>query len=273
MDAAALADIRRRDGLSVSVCLPARDEAATVGAVVAAIRTALVEGAGLVDEVVVVDDHSRDDTARVAAEAGATVAAAEDVLPRIPGQGKGSAMWRALFVADGDLICFVDADIRGFDPAFVTRLLEPLLGSPAVGFVKGHYRRDEGRVTELVARPLLARLLPGLSRFPQPLSGEIAGRRSVLEALPFCQGWAVDLGLLADAVALLGPAGVVGVDLGTRVHKHRPLAELAPQAEAVLDVALDRAGLAGAVAVAPRVAVLPPLVAVPEYRGRLADSA
>lgn len=271
----------------VTVCLPARDEAATIGPIVATIRRELVDRASLIDEILVVDDGSIDRTAAVAADEGATVVAAADVLPGCgPGQGKGEALWKALGAAKGDLLAFCDADVRHFGAAFVTGLLGPLLTVPGVGFVKGFYQRplagvvgEGGRVTELVARPLLALLFPHLAPVVQPLAGEFAGRRDVLERLPFVQGYGVDLGLLVDVAALAGVEALAQVDLGTRTHRNRPLAELAPQAAAVLRTALDRAGvaLAGEPAVLVRPGLepqpitaleRPPIIEVPEYRAR-----
>jgi len=239
--------VEAKCGRVVSLCLPARDEAATVGTIVDRVRRELVDRVPLVDEVLVVDDGSVDDTARVATDAGARVVATSDVLSGSgPGQGKGEALWKALGAARGDLLAFCDADLREFDPAFVTGLL----GDPGIGFVKGFYDRPlegvsgtGGRVTELVARPLLALLFPHLAGVVQPLAGEFAARREVLEQLPFVQGYGVDLGLLIDVCARFGVEALGQVDLGSRTHRNRPLDELAPQALAVLRVALDRAGV------------------------------
>ena len=235
----------------VSLCLPARDEAVTIGDIVASVRRELVERVPLVDEVLVVDDGSTDATAAVAAEAGATVVAATEVLPECgPGRGKGEALWKALAASEGDLLAFCDADLRQFDPAFVTGLLGPLLVDPRISFVKGFYDRPlegvagtGGRVTELVARPLLALLFPELAGVVQPLAGEFAARRSVLEQVPFVQDYGVDLALLVDVTSRFGLDAVAQVDLGTRTHRNRPLDELATQALAVLRAALERAGV------------------------------
>ncbi|MBV8949887.1 MAG: glucosyl-3-phosphoglycerate synthase [Actinobacteria bacterium] len=248
--ASALAASKAAQSTRISVCLPARDEAETVGPIVAAIRRALVERVGLVDEIVVVDDESSDATANVAAAAGARVVRAADVLADCgPGSGKGNVLWKSLYACDGDLLCWVDADIRDFSPHFVTGLLGPLLTRPDTVFVKGFYRRPGerdggGRVTELVARPLLSQLFPHLTGFVQPLSGEYAGRREVLDDLPFVEGWGVELALLVDVVARYGLPAVTQVDLGERRHRNRPLAELGPQATEILLTALRRAGLA-----------------------------
>jgi glucosyl-3-phosphoglycerate synthase len=234
----------------VSVCVPAHDEAATVGHVVRTIRRFLVDRVGLVDEVVVIDDHSTDATATVAAEAGARVVTAAGVLPGIAGgPGKGEALWRSLHAARGDIVLWVDADIVDIGSRFVVGLLGPLLADPEVAFVKGFYDRPStgdvggGRTTELMARPLLATLFPHLSPIVQPLSGEYGGRRDLLERLPFVRGYGVDLGLLIDAAALAGAAALAQVDLGTRRHRHRGLDQLGPQALKVLQTALDRAGV------------------------------
>jgi len=250
-DPVALVDARRRTSSTISVCLPARNEGATVGAQVAIIREALVESVPLVDEIVVVDDHSTDDTAAVAAAAGARVVDASQVLPdHGQGHGKGEALWKSLHESTGDLVVWVDADIVDFDPGFVVGLLGPLLTDANIDFVKGHYHRPEadgvggGRVTELCARPLLAQFFPDLATIAQPLAGEYAGRRSLLEHLPFVVGYGVDVALLIDAAAAVGIDHVAQADLGTRHHRNRTLAELGPQALAVSQTILTRAGVA-----------------------------
>lgn len=273
---------REKGSTVVSVCIPARDEETTVGPIVEAIRVELVDHVGLVDEVMVVDDHSEDRTGEVAAAAGARVVAAEDVLPGLGfGPGKGEAIWKSVFAARGDLLVWCDADVRDFDPSFVVGLMGPLLSRPDLAFVKGFYERPDGgggRVTELVARPTLALLFPHLSSILQPLAGEYAARRSVVEELPFARGYGVDLGLLVDVARRCGPSAVAQVDLGSRVHRNRPLHELGPQALSVLHTALGRAGVRdpGEPAVLARpghepVRVeggdLPPPVDVAQYRG------
>jgi glucosyl-3-phosphoglycerate synthase len=257
---------------TISVCLPARDEAETVGGIVATVLDDLTGRSPLVDEVLVIDDGSSDATATVAAGAGARVVRTADVLPEVgEGAGKGEALWKSLAAARGGVVVWCDADVRNFGSHFVTGLLGPLLTDDGVSFVKAFYDRpahgragEGGRVTELVARPLLATLFPHLAAFEQPLAGEYAGRRSVLERVPFVQGWGVELALLVDVAALVGTGAMAQVDLGVRVHRNRPLDELVPQAEEVLRTALSRAGVTSGVPERP------PLVRVTAPRLRTA---
>ncbi len=255
-DVAALLAAKATTGDRVSVCLPARNEEATVGLVVRSLRSTLVEtaqrdhGAALVDEVLVVDDHSTDATATVAAEAGATVVDASRLLATHGGgHGKGEALWKSVYASSGDVVVWVDADIVDFDPGFVLGMLGPLLSDVGVAFVKGHYHRPEvegvggGRVTELSARPLLSQFFPELAEVAQPLGGECAGRRWLLEQLPFVVGYGVDVALLVDAYRLVGIGALAQVDLGVRHHRNRTLEELGPQALAVSQAILDRAGV------------------------------
>jgi glucosyl-3-phosphoglycerate synthase len=237
-------------GVSISVCIPARDEELTVGGVVGAIVRDLVERHALVDEVLVVDDWSQDATGDIARDAGARVVETEE--PR----GKGEALWTSLRESEGDLVVWVDGDVRGFDPRFVIGLAGPMLLHHDIDFVKGWYERNSGRVTELAARPVISLLHPDLTPVQQPLSGEFAGRRSLLERLSFTTDYGVDLGLLIDIAREIGLERIAQVDLGVRVHRNRPLEELTPQAEQVLRAALERAD------VLPATNRRPPLVNV-----------
>jgi glucosyl-3-phosphoglycerate synthase len=230
----------------ISVCIPARNEAATVGPIVHSIVSTLTQGSGgvpLVDEVVVVDDGSTDRTAAMAEQAGARVVTAHS-----PAGGKGQAMRSAIDATDGDLIVFADADVTNFGPHFVTGLLQPLLADGSVTLVKGFYQRPlrgtpdgGGRVTELMARPVIDLLFPHLSSIQQPLAGETAAPRWVLEKCELADGYAVELALLIDVASLFGVQTIAQVDLGVRVHRNRPLTELRPQATDILRAALARA--------------------------------
>ncbi|MFF0748206.1 glucosyl-3-phosphoglycerate synthase [Streptomyces sp. NPDC004267] len=229
-------------GTKVSVVLPALNEEATVGTIVSVIRRELMtEAVPLVDELVVVDSGSTDRTAEVAAAAGARVVARDAILPRIPAvPGKGEVLWRSLMVTSGDVICFVDADLKDFSADFVTGIVGPLLTDPDVDLVKAMYDRplgDEpgqgGRVTELVARPLLNLHWPQLAGFVQPLGGEYAARRSLLERLPFPVGYGVELGLLVDALHTVGLDALAQVDVGVRKHRHQDGRALGRMAAAI----------------------------------------
>lgn len=253
-DAALLARRKAALDLRVSVVLPARDEVATVAGVVRAVdplRPALV------DEVIVVDDGSTDGTARTAAGAGATVVPAERLMPGYgPTLGKADVLWRSLAVATGDIVVFLDADVANPDPRFVVGLLGPLLVGPEVHLVKAFYdrpvrvdgvlhRTGGGRVTELLARPLLNALWPELAGLVQPLSGEYAGRRSLLTAVPFLTGYGVELALLVDTLRTLGVDAIAQVDVGRRVHRNQSVEALSRMAFAIARVALERSGTHG----------------------------
>ena len=238
--------LEAKGGRTVSVCIPARDEGSTVGSVVRAVVQPFLArpaGSGLVDEVLVLDDGSTDDTAEQAGDAGAQVVRG----PSGPG-GKGQAMAAALAAPHGDLMVFLDADVANTTPAFVTGMLGPLLFFDDIALVKGFYTRPlhgdptgGGRVTELVARPVLELLFPELSEVRQPLAGETAAHRWVFEKVGFADGYGVELGLLIDVAAHFGAESLAQVDLGVRIHRNRPLHELRPQATDVLRAALERA--------------------------------
>ncbi|MFI6441958.1 glucosyl-3-phosphoglycerate synthase [Streptomyces sp. NPDC050759] len=220
---------KRGTGRTVSVVLPALNEEETVGDIVSVIRHDLMQQVPLVDEIVVVDSGSTDRTSEVAAAAGARVVHRDDILPRIPAvPGKGEVLWRSLLATSGDIVCFIDADLKEFSSDFVSGIVGPLLTDPEVDLVKGMYDRplggaagQGGRVTELMARPLLNMHWPQLAGFVQPLGGEYAARRSLLEQLPFPVGYGVELGMLVDALHLVGLDALAQVDVGVRKHRHQ----------------------------------------------------
>ncbi|MGW4228280.1 glucosyl-3-phosphoglycerate synthase [Streptomyces sp. NPDC004980] len=226
---------------SVSVVLPALNEEATVGAIVTEIRRELMEKVRLVDELVVIDSGSTDATAEVARRAGARVVHRDAILPSLPAvPGKGEVLWRSLLVTSGEIVCFIDADLRDFSADFVSGIVGPLLTDPEVEFVKAMYDRplgdtagQGGRVTELVARPLLNLHWPQLAGFVQPLGGEYAVRRSLLERLPFPVGYGVELGLLVDALHTVGLDALAQVDVGVRKHRHQDGQALGRMAAAI----------------------------------------
>lgn len=234
---------------TISICLPARNEARTIGAILQALLP--LRELGLIDQLVVVDD-STDGTAEIARRLGAEVHEQGNLMPELgPVLGKGDAMWRALPVLQGELICFLDADSERFGAHFACGLLGPLVCEDAISFVKGFYRRPfrigdsvfpdgGGRVTELTARPLLNLFYPPLTGIEQPLAGEIAARRELLEQLPFVTGYGVDIALLLDAYGAVGLDGLAQVDLDVRQNAHQPLRDLGPMAYSVLHAVATR---------------------------------
>lgn len=246
--------VDRKAGRTVSVVVPARQEAATVAGVVVPLVQELVP-AGLVDEVLVVDGRSTDGTAELAAAAGARVVTVPERYDGHCLAGKGGALWWAQQQAEGDLLVFLDADVAPSRAATATRLLTPLLLDRSVRFVKAAFDRpltvdgvlhhgSGGRVTELTARPLLNAWWPQLAGFVQPLSGEVAATRELLAQLPFATGYALELAMLVDVLDLAGLDAMAQADIGERRHRHHSDAVLGRMAAEVLAVALARRGTA-----------------------------
>lgn len=284
---------------SISVVLPALNEEATVGAIVEVLRRDLMETVPLVDELMVVDSGSTDRTAEVAAAAGAKVVHRDEILPRIPSlPGKGEVLWRSLLASSGEIVCFVDADLKEFDSRFVSGIVGPLLTEPTVQLVKAMYdrplgdqpagARQGGRVTELVARPLLNLHWPQLAGVVQPLGGEYAARRALLERLPFPVDYGVELGMLIDTLHMVGLDALAQVDVGVRRHRHQDGQALGRMAAAIMRTAQAR--LPGAAPIRPGLTQFertpaggfapqthsihaeerPPMVTMPEYAARQA---
>ena len=259
---------------SIAVVLAAREVAATIGAIAQCV--AELQAAGLIDEALVIDSASVDGTAEIATTSGLTVVQEDAVAAECgPAQGKGDAMWRALGVVQSDIVAYLDADTESFHAGFLTGLLGPLICESEIQFVKGCFERpfrdgsgsgsvpragEGGRVTELLARPLLNLHAPELVVFDQPLAGEVAARRELLVRLPFSVGYGVEIAMLIDAWRTVGLDGLAQVHLGVRQNDHQSLRELSAMAYAVLVAASTRflgsefadAHASGSIALPPR---------------------
>jgi glucosyl-3-phosphoglycerate synthase len=244
--------IAAKRGRTISVVLPALNEEETVASVIDTISPML---GGLIDELIVLDSGSTDDTEIRAIAAGARVVSREQALPELPpNPGKGEVLWRSLAATTGDIVVFVDSDLIDPSPMFVPNLVGPLLMRDGVHLVKGFYRRPlkvsgsedangGGRVTELVARPLLAAMRPELGGVLQPLGGEYAGTRELLMSVPFAPAYGVEIGLLIDTYDKLGIGAIAQVNLGVREHRNRPLTELGAMSRQVIATLLSRCGV------------------------------
>jgi glucosyl-3-phosphoglycerate synthase len=242
--------IARARSESVSVCLPAKECAGTVGRIVEELERLRAQGA--IDEVVVVDAASRDGTAAVAERAGARVLQESELLPHLGRVlGKGDAMWRALSAVAGDVVCYLDADSEDFSAHFATGMLGPLVCERGVEFVKAFYKRSfeqdgvalaegGGRVNHLTARPALALFYPQLAAVRQPLAGEVAARRELLERLPYATGYGVEIAMLIDVWKTVGMERMAQVDLEVHRNRHQPLQALTPMAQTVLATIAQR---------------------------------
>jgi glucosyl-3-phosphoglycerate synthase len=240
---------------STTLIFPARNVAGTIGTILSVVQD-LRDRTGLPDQVIVVDADSPDGTAEVARAHGAEVYSENELMRDYgPAQGKGDAMWRALSVARGDIVMFADADSDDFEEHFVYGTLGPLLADPQLQFVKGAFRRPfkqgeekildgGGRVTELMAKPLINLFYPEITGFVQPLAGEFAARREVLSSVPFFTGYGVEIGMLIDVFEQVGLSAMAQVDLGTRQNRHQSLASLSRMSSVVLRTVAAREGLA-----------------------------
>jgi glucosyl-3-phosphoglycerate synthase len=244
--------LKEERGLTISLALPALNEEATIGKIITTLKKALMEDFPLLDEMVLIDSGSVDYTREIAAELGIPVYIHQEVLPQHGAfHGKGEALWKSLYVLEGDIIAWIDTDISNIHPRFVYGIIGPLLTNPKIQYVKGFYRRPlkqgdkvvaggGGRVTELTARPMLNMFFPELSGLIQPLSGEYAGRREALERLPFFTGFGVETGLLIDLLSHFGLSAIAQVDLRERIHRNKPLPDLSPMSFAIIQVVVKR---------------------------------
>jgi len=252
-----LVELKRKQKLTISLVIPTYNEELRIGKIITVLKEKLLNKYRLLDEIVVVDSGSTDKTVKIAKKAGATVYLASEILKRKGDyKGKGENLWKSLFVTKGDIICWIDGDIKNIHPRFVYGLVGPLLTNKNIYFTKAFYQRPMkngngtaplggGRTTELCFRPLINMFFPLLSGFIQPLSGEYAGRRKRLERLPFFTGYGVETGLLIDIQKKYGLKSIAQVDLVSRMHKNQSLSELSKQAFAVLQVISKRANTLG----------------------------
>ncbi len=251
-DLAFLLKRKRELGYTISLCIPTLNEELTIGSIVRCLRKALWEDISLLDEILVVDSGSTDRTREEAQAAGAAVFLASEILPELPSAtGKGENLWKSLFVAKGNLLCFLDGDIRNIHPRFVYGLIGPLLTSQEIDYVKAFYERPiattgeyarvgGGRVTEILIRPLFSLFLPELSGILQPLSGEYAARRSLLEKLAFPIGYGVETALLMDIYRMVGMEKIAQTDLDERRHRHQSIFDLGAMSFILLKTFLKR---------------------------------
>lgn len=244
---------KREKQQTISLCLPALNEALTIGKIIKILKKALQDHVALIDEIIVIDSGSTDGTQEIARKAGASVYQASEILPETGNfRGKGENLWKSLYVSQGDIIVWLDTDIRNMSPHFVTGLLGPLLYHEEISFVKGFYRRPlqvgkkiaptgGGRVTEILVKPLFNLLFPQLAVFQQPLSGEYAGRRELLERIPFFTGYGVETGMLIDLESRFGISCMAQVDLDVRIHRNQDLQALRRMAFGILRILFTRA--------------------------------
>jgi len=252
-DIGALVALKNQKNLKISLAFPTLNEAATIGKEILVIRTELMDRYPLIDEIAVIDSSSTDSTRKVAERFGARVFESKSILPNQGTyRGKGENLWKSLYALQGDLIVWVDADISNIDPKFVYGLIGPLLEDDTIAYVKAFYERPirsaeslapsgGGRVTEILVRPLFSLFYPELARLVQPLSGEYAGRRSLLEKLAFSVGYGVELGHLIDIYHQFGIGALAQVDLDLRIHRNQTTQALGRMAYGIINTFLNRA--------------------------------
>lgn len=274
-DPGPLLAVKQSLGLKISACIPTLNEEGTIARIVTCLREALIDRHPLLDELVVIDSGSTDRTRELAAESGATVHLAAEILPGLgPRTGKGENLWKAVHQCRGEILCFLDGDISNIHPRFVLGTVGPLLADPTLAYVKGFYERPllaregvdprgGGRVTEILVRPLFRRFFPELARLHQPLAGEYAARRQVLERIPFPTGYGVETSHLIDISRLAGADAIAQTDLDERIHRNRSLADLGRMSGQILDAFFAR--LPGGPAASDE---RPPLMSLDAYLDR-----
>lgn len=247
-----LVEEKERQGQTISLCLPTLNEESTIGQAIIILKAELADRYPLIDEIAVIDSGSTDKTCEIAASFGADVYTAADHLQECGQQrGKGENLWKALYLLKGDIIVYVDTDITNIHPRFVYGLVGPLLKNPEVNYVKAFYDRPiaysgglrptgGGRVTEILIRPLFSLFYPELAAILQPLSGEYAGRRSILEQIPFPVGYGVETAMLIDIYQRLGMNGFAQTDLDRRVHRNQETIALGRMAFGLLQTFMSR---------------------------------
>ncbi|MDR1178502.1 MAG: glucosyl-3-phosphoglycerate synthase [Spirochaetaceae bacterium] len=298
-----LVGLKEEKNLKISLAFPTLNEESTIGKEILVIRTELMDRYPLLDEIAVIDSSSKDNTRKVAERFGAKVFTSKTILPKYGTyKGKGENLWKSLYALEGDIIVWVDADISNIAPKFVYGLLGPLLEYDKVSYVKAFYERPirssgaivpsgGGRVTEILVRPLFSLFYPELARLVQPLSGEYAGRRELLERLPFSVGYGVELGNLLDILRLEGIEALAQVDLDMRIHRNQTIAALSKMAYGILNTFLSRGKKYGMVELLKALETVhialeqkngshtvvrtaipseerPPMIEVPEYRAK-----
>ncbi|QJE94240.1 glucosyl-3-phosphoglycerate synthase [Luteolibacter luteus] len=279
-DLPALVAAKEAAGLRVSLCIPTLNEEGTIARVVSVLRDELLEKHPLLDELVVIDSGSNDRTRALAADAGAEVILASDILPfQGHRMGKGENLWKAVHHLRGDILCFVDGDIGNIHPRFVYGTVGPLIRHAEIGYVKGFYERPllaaegvdprgGGRVTEILVRPLLQRFVPELAGLHQPLAGEYAARREILEAIPFPTNYGVETAHLLDVHRSHGIGAIAQTDLDERIHRNRSLAQLGRMSGEILDAFFARIPVPTVLA-----GERPPMISLPEYCKRFPAAA
>ena len=252
-DITALIKLKEKKNVKISLAFPTLNEEATIGKEILIIRTELMDRYPLLDEIAIIDSSSKDNTRKVAEQFGAKVYTSRNILPKYGSfRGKGENLWKSLYVLEGDIIVWVDADISNISPKFVYGLLGPLLEDDRTSYVKAFYERPirsskgitssgGGRVTEILVRPLFSQFFPELARFIQPLSGEYAGRRTLLEQLPFSVGYGVELGHLIDILEMEGIEALAQVDLDMRIHRNQTTEALGRMSFGILHTFFERA--------------------------------